>query len=123
MRPGRMMRTCASGASSVAEATTTAASDVHPEVLLKLLERENAQARIDESGPGAELLRRMYVGRLQSYMEAFYQHGSFADVVALCRALELSEENCANGTKHEAPVLEALLDMLEVRNGLSSRGE
>ena len=76
--------------------------------------RENAEERIRESGPGAELLRRMYVKRLTSYMEAFYEHSSLADVVALCRALELSEEIWSGGELRQAPLVESFLGMFGV---------
>ncbi len=73
---------------------------------------ENTEHRIQHEGPGSELLRRIYVEHLRSHMEAFYEHGSLADVVALSQALELSEQTSC--TSRQAPVVEAFLEVLGI---------
>jgi hypothetical protein len=62
-----------------------------PDQIWKEAQVENAQERIKHGGPGLELLRRVYVERLRSHMEAFYEHASAGDVFALCAAFDLSE--------------------------------
>jgi hypothetical protein len=51
------------------------------------IERENSEERIDESGFGAELVRKMALKRLQPRLNAFCAHGSLADIIALDTAL------------------------------------
>lgn len=89
-------------------AAGTLASDV---------QRENAAERVRESGLAVELIRRVYIEELRSRMEAFYEHGNLADLVALCRALELSEEVVIGRSMRDAPVLEAMLRMLQLNSG------
>lgn len=89
---------------------------------------ENSQARVLETGPGAELVRQLYVNQLRGYMEAFYEHGNLADVVALSRALELSEQVGADHAPRQASVVESFLGMLgveplQVLNSLSRTSE
>jgi hypothetical protein len=55
------------------------------------IEPENSEERIDVSGVGAELVRKMALERLQPRLKAFCVHGSLADIVALDAALELAE--------------------------------
>lgn len=64
--------------------------DEHDE-LPRETRQQNSDDRARMSGPGAELLRRVQVAHLRDHMEAFYEHGSLADVVALCAAFELME--------------------------------
>jgi hypothetical protein len=52
---------------------------------------QNVQERIERNGPVQEMLRQADVERLKSYMEAFYEHGSRADVVGLCEAFDSLE--------------------------------
>jgi hypothetical protein len=50
--------------------------------------RQNADERIRTLGPGFEIIRTAYVARLKEHVPAFYEHGSLADLVALCEAFE-----------------------------------
>lgn len=61
---------------------------------------QNREGRVRETGAGAELLRQLCVEQVRSYMEAFYE------LVALSRALELSERLGPGGLLSKAPVLE-----------------
>jgi len=46
---------------------------------------ENAIDRIQRTGPGGELLRRIHLEHLRLHMEILYEHGSLADVLGfLC---------------------------------------
>jgi hypothetical protein len=76
------------------------------------IERENSEERIDQSGVGAELVRKMALERLQPRLDAFCAHGSLADIIALDAALELAEN--AEWSFHRAVVIESLLMMLRV---------
>ena len=75
---------------------------------------ENSTERIEKCGLGCELLRRVYVTQLRTYMEAFYEHGSLPDIIALSRALEVSEQASAGIRPPHAPLLESLLELLGV---------
>lgn len=77
--------------------------------------RENSDQRVTFGGPGLELLRRVQVQHLRAYMDAFYEHGSAADICALCAAFELLERGWrekAHCDHSQAAVLEALLAAL-----------
>jgi hypothetical protein len=76
------------------------------------IERKNSEERIDESGVGAELVRKVALDRLQSRLKAFCAHGSLADIIALDAALELAES--AEWSFHRAVVIESLLTVLRV---------
>jgi hypothetical protein len=76
------------------------------------IERENSEERIDESGVGAELVRKMALERLQPRLKAFCAHGSLADIIALDAALDLAES--AEWSFHRAVVIESLLTVLRV---------
>jgi hypothetical protein len=41
---------------------------------------QNATERVSRIGPAAEALRRIHVQRLRSHLDAFYEHGTLADV-------------------------------------------
>jgi len=52
---------------------------------------ENVRERIERDGLVAEMRRRATVEHLKSHMDAFYEHGSRADVAALCDAFDSVE--------------------------------
>jgi len=52
---------------------------------------QNVRERIERDGPEAEIGRQADVERLKPHIEAFYEHGSRADVVGLCEAFESLE--------------------------------
>lgn len=82
-----------------------------------ITERENAEERIRVFGPGLELLRRCCVEQLQAHMDAFYEHGSAADLFALCLAfdrLERTSEQGSAGTQNEASLIESILLTLAI---------
>ncbi|HEY3936736.1 MAG TPA: hypothetical protein VGL97_04870 [Bryobacteraceae bacterium] len=71
---------------------------------------QNVRERIERDGPEAEIARQADVERLKSHMEAFYEHGSRADIVGLCEAFEALErrEFSANDLRR-ACLIEAIL--------------
>jgi len=73
---------------------------------------QNVRERIKRDGPVAERVRRDYIDSLKSYIEAFYEHGSFADVTGLCEAFEALE--CRKFSVHDlhrACLLEEILSI------------
>jgi hypothetical protein len=52
---------------------------------------QNVRERIERDGLEAEIARQADVERLKLHMEAFYEHGSHADIVGLCRAFNSLE--------------------------------
>jgi hypothetical protein len=73
-------------------------------------EQENARWRISENGPGAELVRRRTLAKLEPRLNAFCAHASLADLVALDEALELREEvDHGNGSATLVEAFAALL--------------
>jgi hypothetical protein len=54
---------------------------------------QNATERVSRIGPGAEALRRVHVQRLRSHLDAFYEHGSLADILLLSAAFEETERS------------------------------
>jgi hypothetical protein len=52
---------------------------------------QNATERVSRIGDGAEALRRIHVQRLRSHLDAFYEHGSLADILLLSAAFEEAE--------------------------------
>jgi hypothetical protein len=71
--------------------------------------QQNVRERIARDGPGAELLRQAYVKELKSHMDAFYEHGSLADVLALCEAFErLDCREYGRSDLHRARLVEEL---------------
>jgi hypothetical protein len=81
----------------------TAVADTH---------RENAEDRVRHAGPGVELIRSVCVARLRGYIEPFYEHGSLADMVALCLAFEEWEKQdpaAFRSMRDRATLLEAVL--------------
>jgi hypothetical protein len=58
---------------------------------------ENATERVSRIGPGAEALRRIHVQRLRSHMDAFYEHGSVADVLLLSTVFDEAERSYGGG--------------------------
>jgi hypothetical protein len=52
---------------------------------------QNATERVSRIGLGAEALRRIHVQRLKSHLDAFYEHGSLADILLLSAAFEEAE--------------------------------
>ena len=97
-------------------AITPAWSDLdEPATLPAQTRRENAEERVRLGGPGLELLRRVHIERLRGHMEAFYEHGTVADVLAFCAAFDLRERGWREqaGCKcSQASLLEALLAVL-----------
>ena len=76
---------------------------------------ENSRERLRFGGPGLELLRRLHVQHLRAHMEVFYEHGSDADLVALCAAFDLRERGWREAAQckcGQATLLEAILGML-----------
>lgn len=75
----------------------------------------NAEDRVNFGGPGSELLRCMYVERGRAHMAAFWEHGSLADLAALCAAFDLINHDWRrrdDGEFCRATLLEALLAVL-----------
>jgi hypothetical protein len=72
---------------------------------------ENAQRRVSEAGPGAELVRRLVLERLDNRLKAFRAHGVLADLVALEAAMALQED--AEGSGGRATLVEAFLMLLD----------
>ena len=54
---------------------------------------QNATERVSRIGPSAEALRRIHVQRLRSHLDAFYEHGSLADILLLSAAFEEAERS------------------------------
>ena len=54
---------------------------------------QNATERVSRIGPCAEALRRIHVQRLRSHLDAFYEHGSLADILLLSAAFEEAERS------------------------------
>ena len=82
--------------------------------------RENVGERVQFGGPGLELFRRVHVEHLRAHMEVFYEHGSTADVLALCAAFELLQRGWREPSsceRSQAALVEAFLATL----GLSPR--
>jgi hypothetical protein len=80
-------------------------------------QRENAEERIRTAGPGLELLRRASVAKLRAHMEGLYEHGSTADIFALCGAFDLKEQDpdeSANSIQEQAILVESFLAFLGV---------
>ena len=76
------------------------------------IDRENAMCRIDENGPGAELLRQHEVERLQALMQPFYSHGSVIDIFVLRNALERADTPIASTAS--ASLVESFLAVLGI---------
>ena len=71
---------------------------------------QNATERVLRIGPGAEALRRIHVQRLRSHMDAFYEHGSLADILLLSTAFDEAERAYrAEQTRDRACLVECLL--------------
>lgn len=76
---------------------------------------ENATERVSRIGPGAEALRRIHVQRLRSHMDAFYEHGSLADVLLLSAAFDEAERSYRSGQMRDrACLVESLLTVAGV---------
>ena len=76
---------------------------------------ENTEERVRFSGPGAELLRGVHVEHLRAHMEVLYEHGSTADILALCAAFDLLERGWRERSECErtqATLIEAVLATL-----------
>lgn len=76
------------------------------------IDRENAMSRIDENGPGAELVRQREVERLQALMKPFYSHGSVIDIFVLRNALERADTPIAS--RASASLVESFLAVLGI---------
>jgi hypothetical protein len=76
------------------------------------IDRENIIWRIDEYGPGAELVRQCEVDRLQELMKPFYSHGSVIDIFVLRNALELGER--LTDSRSSATLVECFLAVLGI---------
>jgi hypothetical protein len=66
-------------------------------------QRENTEERIQKAGPGFELLRKAYVAELRAHVDAFYEHGSTADIFALCGAFNLKEGRQSESASYTRP--------------------
>jgi hypothetical protein len=71
---------------------------------------QNTASRIDEIGPGAEVVRRIHVDLLRTYMDAFYEHDALADILWLCVAFDAMERKyCGSASTDRARLVEAIL--------------
>ena len=76
------------------------------------IHQQNVRCRIERDGLVAEIIRQAYVERLKSHIEAFYEHGSCADVVALCEAFDqLEQKEFTMCDLHKARLIEELLSV------------
>ena len=76
------------------------------------IEQENVAQRVEEFGPGAELVRRAELRRFDVKVEAFRAHASLADLVVLNRAFRRREDSRA--PSESATLVEALLSVLGI---------
>lgn len=76
------------------------------------IDRENVLSRVDEYGPGAELVRQCEVERLQALMKPFYSHGSVVDIFVLRNALEQGER--LTGSRATANLVESFLAVVGI---------
>ena len=92
---------------------------------------QNATERVSRTGPGAEALRRIHIQRLRSHLDAFYEHGSLADILLLSAAFEEAERRYRAAQMWDrACLVESLLtvsgflhrqdDLMSVRDTLNS---
>lgn len=76
---------------------------------------QNATERVSRIGPGAEALRRIHVQRLRSHLDAFYEHGTLADVLLLSAAFDDAERSYRGRQMRErACLIESLLTVLGI---------
>jgi hypothetical protein len=75
-------------------------------------ERENVAQRVEDFGPGAELVRRAELRRFDVRVQAFRAHASLADLVVLNRAFRRREDSHA--PSESVTLVEALLAVLEI---------
>ena len=77
---------------------------------------QNATERISRIGPGAETLRRIHLQRLRSHLDAFYEHGTLADVLLLSAAFDEAERSCRGlpPMRDRACLIESLLTVLGI---------
>jgi len=76
---------------------------------------QNATERVSRIGPGAEALRRIHVQRLRCHMDAFYEHGSLADVLLLSAAFDEGERSyLGEEMRDRACLVESLLTVCGV---------
>ena len=85
-------------------------------MVLNEIERENAEERIREVGPAAELVRTHALDRFDTYVEAFRSHAKIAEIFVLNDALDRREKltNSIDGI----PVVEAFLAVLGIQTRL-----
>lgn len=76
------------------------------------IDSENAIWRMDEYGPGAELVRQCEIERLKALMNAFYSHASVVDIFVLRNALE--REESPDSSKACASLVECFLAVLGI---------
>lgn len=70
---------------------------------------QNIRERIERDGLEVEIGRQADVERLKSHMEAFYEHGSRADIRGLCEAFEsLERKEFSERKLHRACLLEEI---------------
>jgi hypothetical protein len=77
-------------------------------------EKQNTDARVARIGPAAEKIRRVGIERLRSHMDAFYEHGSVADVFLLCAGFEEAERTRRTYSPERADLVEALMSICAV---------
>ena len=83
---------------------------------------QNVRERIERDGVAAEMLRQMYVDRLKSHNEGFYEHGSTVDIIGICQAFDLlKQEGCEAGDVHRALLVEAILALFDRPHSLFRR--
>jgi hypothetical protein len=68
--------------------------------------RENVEERVRKFGKAFEALRQSYVTRLRGHFDSLYEHGSLADLVALCMAFEEWEEHSRGHRKLSSVVVQ-----------------
>ena len=68
--------------------------------------------RIDEDGPGAEIVRRIGVKRLKGLISLMCAHAGIADIVILGDALEKTD--CRQGSAGTASLVESFLSILGI---------
>ena len=89
--------------------------NLHPERDDTDIRRENTSGRIEAAGPGTELLRRVQVAQLRVHLESFYEHGSVADIFALCATFDLLARGWCeppNCSREQASFVECFLGIL-----------
>jgi hypothetical protein len=76
---------------------------------------QNTTERVSRIGRGAETLRRIHVQRLRSHLDAFYEHGTLADVLLLSAAFDEAERSYRSlQTRDRACLVESLLTILGI---------